>query len=644
MKRVQSFFQNLYSLAYQTKMGNEECEDYEQVAILDAGSQFGKLIDRRLRELNVYSELYPIDVDPSKLRDCHAIIISGGPQSVIAPNSPKVNLGIFELNIPILGICYGMQLIVHIFGGVVASTSDREDGLTDVNFDADSVLFRGLRHTQKVLLTHGDAVLQVPQNFIETSSSRHAITSIEHITKHIYGVQFHPEVDLTACGMKILENFLFKVADLTGDYKLEERMDQDLEDIREKVGDKHVVCLISGGVDSCTMFKMLSRVVKPNKLHAFYVDTGFMRSGETEQVQKALSAFSLKVVSAKDIFLSATTVVDGKETLKLTETCNPEEKRKIIGDTFIKIVEEEIRKLNLPDDFILAQGSLRPDLIESGSHLASTKADVIKTHHNDTQLVRERRNRGLVIEPLKDYHKDEVRDIAKRLGLPDDIVYRQPFPGPGLAIRILCAEKEYWIERHNEIVGELEELCSASEYDNIFPLLLPIRSVGVQGDARSYSYVCALYNFDEKYRNWQKLFSLTRLITNKIREINRIVYFFGVPSQLHIVPTHLNEESVSQLQKADKVVRDSLAMYDRSISQIPVILLPLSLTENGKRCIIIRTMITNDFMTGVPAVPGHTISEEVLNICASLIKKEVSGISLVGYDLTGKPPGTTEWE
>jgi GMP synthase (glutamine-hydrolysing) len=622
---------------------NEPQEEYEKVAILDAGSQYGKLIDKKLRALEIKADMLPLDTNPIDLSNYLAIIISGGPNSLNTVGSINVHPHLFTMNIPILGICYGMHIIANYFGGTVVSTDTREDGVTNVKLLTNNALFRGLPSNQQVLLTHGDTVTVMPPNFKIIGESGHSITAIEHKTEHIYAVQFHPEVDLTCYGEHMLKNFLFNIADMKGDYKLENRLKDDVNTVIEDVGDKDVVCMVSGGVDSCTLYLMLSNIIPSNRLHAIYIDTGFMRLGETEAVKKALCEFNLKIVDAQDRFRDATTVISGVTTQPLSTVIDPEIKRKIIGDTFIRVTEEEIKKLNLPDDFILAQGSLRPDLIESGSHIASKNADTIKTHHNDTQLVRERREKGLVIEPLKDYHKDEVREIAKELGLQRDIVERQPFPGPGLAIRILCADEEYRTDDYSLIVCTLEKICSTEEFKGIYPILLPIRSVGVQGDARSYSYVCGLYNFDKRWCNWDKLYTLSQNITNGIRKINRVIYMFNVPESLKVTKTRLNEDSISTLRTADYIVRECLAMYNTTISQIPVILLPLSFNNNGKYSVVIRTMITNDFMTGVPAIPTRNISSKILDTCVeALLAKE--NVSMVGYDLTGKPPGTTEWE
>jgi GMP synthase (glutamine-hydrolysing) len=354
----------------------------------------------------------------------------------------------------------------------------------------------------------------------------------------------------------------------------------------------------------------------------------------------------LDVVDARQAFYNATTAIDGRESEKLKETVKPEVKRKIIGDTFMRVSEEAVRKYGLKmEDVYLAQGTLRPDLIESASHLASKSADVIKTHHNDTALVRKLRASGHIVEPLKDMHKDEVRQLGLELGLPEQLVWRQPFPGPGLAVRIMCAETPYMTDNDEKICEQLKAYCTA----DVQATLLPIRTVGVQGDSRSYSSLVGL-STAALPTDWSSLFTIAKEIPKKIHGINRICYVFGGKlSALHlrsITPTKLTEDVIAQLQEADDIVNQILFEYKliRTLSQVPVVLFPVDFGESGKRAIAIRTFITNDFMTGVAAVPGKHLPMEALLKMKDEILKKVAGISRVCYDLTSKPPGTTEWE
>lgn len=615
----------------------------QKVALLDAGSQYGKLIDRRVRELKCECDLFPLNTNPEDLVDYGAIIISGGPRSVMGVGAPQVHPKLFELKKPILGICYGLQLLVKHFGGIVGMTQYREDGQTDVVVHTSSRLFEDMDVKQTVLLTHGDSIIDAPDCLYSIAQSYHAISGVEHCDRDYFGVQFHPEVDLTVNGKQIFKNFLFKVAGLEGNYTITDRLAQAKKEIREQVGDKHVVVLVSGGVDSCVAYKLMEASLKPEQIHGFHIDTGFMRENESDQVMEALQGYSIKKIDATETFANATTTIDGGLTKPLNQTTHPEFKRKIIGDTFIRLTMKLIEELKL-EDYFLVQGTLRPDLIESASHMASGSADTIKTHHNDTELVRQKRAEGKVIEPLKDYHKDEVRELGKLLGLPDDIVHRQPFPGPGLAIRILCEDEPYVTSDYPKIVHSLETICADERYPGIYPILLPMRSVGIQGDGRTYAYVCGLYVFEDENRDWDLIFELSQKITNSVHHVNRVVFIIGKPIDVSFTQTFLDRDTVDILQKADAVVRKSLEKYDRKISQIPVILTPISLCEEGKRCIVIRTMITNDFMTGVPAVPNRDISYQDLEDCVLEMYRQVENLSVALYDVTGKPPGTTEFE
>jgi len=402
-----------------------------------------------------------------------------------------------------------------------------------------------------------------------------------------------------------------------------------------------------------------------------------MRKKESSKVQLALATLSLRliVVDASETFYNSATSIKGVQTPLLKHTPQPEEKRKIIGDTFMRVAEVEVQKLGLqPEDIFLVQGTLRPDLIESASHLASKgKADAIKTHHNDTELVRQLRDLGRVVEPLKDLHKDEVRILGTKLGLPDDLIWRQPFPGPGLAIRIICAEKPFLddtFESTNELLDYLlfrgtpspaldvkykQHISNILQAHGISDLskiahgihatLLPIKTVGVQGDARSYRYLCGLSG----PRNWDSLLCLAQIIPQICHNVNRVVYLFGdepvVGPVKDITPTLLTPDVISQIQEADDIVNKHLYEYGlvRTLSQVPCISFPVNFGVPGNRSIAIRTFITNDFMTGVVAKPGVEMPLECLDKMVDELQR-VAGVSKVAYDLTCKPPGTTEWE
>lgn len=679
--------------------GNPPVASTNKVAILDAGAQYAKVIDRRLRELNVSTEILPLQTTtPAVLSEggYGAVIISGGPASVNDEDRPAFHPEIFECGLPILGICYGMQLLNHHYGGQVASLATREDGQDAVQISTQCPLFEGLEsEMQEVLLTHGDSVTAIAAGFeVVGRSSSKIVAAIACEGRRQYGVQFHPEVDLTENGGQMLSNFVLRIARIQPDYTMEGRVQGCINHIREVVGSKKVLMLVSGGVDSTVCAALLHKALSKEQVIAVHVNNGFMRYKESEQVEQSLrnAGVDLTVVDASlEFYNASTTVQDTKtsvprDTPLLCRAVNPEEKRKIIGDTFMHVAEAYIRQLNLKaEDVILGQGTLRPDLIESASGLVSINANTIKTHHNDTGLVRKLRAENRVVEPLKDFHKDEVRKIGLELGLLPDLVNRHPFPGPGLAIRILCAEEKqiqddqftatqqilkvmtdfsmHRLKKHAHVTKVLELVPEATlaRLSGLFcPVLLPIQSVGVQGDGRSFKYVVALSPRqdscgDRPSQHWAEAFELARLVPRVCHNVNRVCRLFGpcFTGQItDVTPTHLTPPVIQTLVVADHLVNQAVTLFgcQKKLSQLPVVLIPVDFdTVNDrnsppcKRSIVIRPFKTSDFMTGKAAVPGKDLPYELLeSISSSLIRND--GISRVLYDLTDKPPATTEWE
>ncbi|MDR1125012.1 MAG: glutamine-hydrolyzing GMP synthase [Deltaproteobacteria bacterium] len=498
----------------------------QTVVVIDYGSQVTQLIARRVREAGVYSEILPwnIGLDEVKQANPAALILSGSPASVGDSGAPALEPGLLELGVPVLGICYGMQLLTRHYGGELERSQTREYGSASLSLVKESPLWQGLGKVMdkvRVWMSHGDHVKTPPAGFdlIGSTETLPAAAMADH-KRNFYGVQFHPEVHHSECGERIIRNFLFNICKLTPDWSMSSFVARTVEELKKKVGDRQVVCALSGGVDSTVTAALLSRAIGKN-LHCFFVETGLMREGEADWVVSTLREhfdLNLTRLDAQDVFLG-----------RLAGVADPEEKRKIIGRTFIDLFDEAAHKLDRVD--FLAQGTIYPDVIES---LSAATGMVIKSHHNVGGLP-ERMKLDLV-EPLRELFKDEVRAVGKELGLPDEFVWRHPFPGPGLAVRILgeiTGERLALLRKADVIV--LEELRASGWYHKIwqgFAVLLPLKTVGVMGDGRSYEHVIALRaveSVDAMTADWAQLpYELLQRISNRIinevKGVNRVVY------------------------------------------------------------------------------------------------------------------------
>lgn len=618
----------------------------EQLAILDCGGQYTKVIDRRIRELGVKSEIFPLQVEPEKLKDYQAIILSGGPNSVWSDTALSYQRGIFDLGVPILGICYGMQLINQHFGGVVAPGVKTEFGEERIWLDVSCLLFDGLTTEEMVLMSHGDSVKRLAPAFEVVGKSGDVIAAIANPKRKVYGVQFHPEVDLTEHGKEMLDNFLRKICGFRCDYTLEDRIQTSIRYIQEKVGEEKVLVLVSGGVDSAVTAALLVRALPPENVYAIHVDHGLMRKNESDLICENLKKAGLKHllrINAEDEFLHGVITVDGKPLGPLTQLVDPEEKRALIGNMFIKVTADACKKLNL--DFretYLAQGTLRPDLIESGNPDVSGNANKIKTHHNDVNVVREARTRGMVVETNWDWHKDEVRQIARMLGIDEEIASRQPFPGPGLGVRMMCGKGDLLISDEDQASfrAAVKQFVPAGYQAEIVPL----RSVGVQGDYRSYRYLSLLNGCGLEETDWEKIHQIARDVPNHTKSVNRVGYVLNSGKDLsvgvRVYPMYMNKQDLDLLRELDALVTDKLK--SKGVSQTFAVLCPIGLT--GRKSVAIRAIVTNDFMTGRAAIIGKDLPLAAFQEIVSTIESDYPEIDLVLYDVTGKPPATVEWE
>lgn len=586
-----------------------------QISVLDAGGQYCHLIARKVRELGVYADVQPSDAPASVLASRKGVIISGGPNSVYEAGSPTIDPALFSADVPVLGICYGQQLMAHLLGGNVQPGSKGEFGLAFFGLKAPAPLFAGfpLGGREQVWMSHRDTVLGVPPGFeVLGTTETCAIAAMGDAGRRLYGVQFHPEVVHTCRGREILDNFVFRVCGCAKDWNPKNRIPLITRKIHEVVGDRNVFFFVSGGVDSSVAYTLCLRALGPERVRGIYVDTGLMREGETEFVRHTfdrIAAGTVFIESAEARFLGA-----------LSGVRDPEQKRRIIGEEFVKVQEEIIDSGHFAEgDWILGQGTIYPDTIESGG---TKNAAVIKTHHNRVEGIQRLIETGSVIEPLSSFYKDEVREIGEELSLEAALLHRHPFPGPGLAIRCLCSEADYDLQRTEE------------------GWLVPVHSVGVQGDGRSYLPVLLLEQTPDAAGSLQE--TATELI-NRTSGINRVIALVesdAAPAALRVRECTLTPERLARLRRADAVVRrlSRDSGFDAQVWQFPVVLIPLGTAERPDS-VVLRPIDSVDGMTA-RSVP----MDAALLALMSHELRQVEGVSGVYYDLTHKPPATIEWE
>jgi GMP synthase (glutamine-hydrolysing) len=573
-----------------------------QIAVLDAGGQYCHLIARKVRDSGVYAEVRASETPAPALAGVRGIIISGGPSSVYDANSPTVDPKIFDLGVPVLGICYGEQLMAHLLGGGVRKGDHGEYGMATVELDdSGDPVFGGLAGAQQVWMSHRDIVERAPEGFRVVARTKTCpIAAMADVRRNLYAVQFHLEVVHTRRGREYLDNFVFRAAGCTTDWDPRNRVPAVEQEIRECVGDRKVFFFVSGGVDSTVAFALCTRALGPDRVRGVYVDTGLMREGETDFVRRMAN---LSVEHAEEAFLGA-----------LAQVTDPERKRHIIGEDFVRVQERIIEARHIAEEnWILGQGTIYPDTIESGG---TAKAALIKTHHNRVAGIQRLIECGRIVEPLKSFYKDEVREVGRELGLSSELLDRHPFPGPGLAIRCLCSEFDAPVRRTPD------------------GMIVPVHSVGVQGDERSYAPAIAIDSLDHD--------RATELI-NRLREVNRVIGPVGLSAPMDTMQVRacsITPERLSRLRTADAIVRRLTheSGYDHQIWQFPVVLIPLGV-GHAPDSIVLRPVDSVDGMTAqsvmMPPDLLETMRKELLT---------VPGVAAVFYDLTHKPPGTIEWE
>jgi GMP synthase (glutamine-hydrolysing) len=564
----------------------------------------------------VYAEVRPSETPAAELTGRKGLIISGGPASVYDPESPTVDPAVFRAGASVLGICYGQQLMAHLLGGAVRKGEKGEFGLATLDLDGgcSSPLFAGIEGRQQIWMSHRDVVTRLPEGFaVLGGTPTCAIAAIEEPARRLYGIQFHPEVVHTIPGRAILSNFLFRICGCRSDWDPRHRIPLIEEEIRSVAGDRNVFFFVSGGVDSTVAYTLCLRALGAHRVRGVYVDTGLMREGETDFVRSMFESLGaaniLAIESVQNQFLNP-----------LAEVCDPEEKRQIIGEEFVRVQERIVESRDLLDGhWILGQGTIYPDTIESGG---TVKAAIIKTHHNRVAGIQRLLESKCIVEPLSAFYKDEVREIGRELHLPAELLERHPFPGPGLAIRCLCSDEQ-------QPVSKVEE-----------GFIVPIRSVGVQGDSRSYAPILALDRFPSPDNALQD--RATELI-NSMAGINRVVARVASHApleEMQVRKSRLTRERLDRLRRADAIVRrrSHESGFDETVWQFPVVLIPFG-SEAAPDSVVLRPIHSVDGMTAqsvpMPEALLRAMAEELMAL---------EGIGGVFYDLTHKPPATIEWE
>lgn len=595
----------------------------KKIAVIDFGGQYAHLIASRIRRLGAYTEILSNE-EPLSLYESYAgIILSGGPSSVYESGAPLLPNGFFEIAVPILGICYGHQLMMKTLGGEVVSANTKEYGPAILEIqNPNSPLSQTLSLKTKVWMSHGDEVVRLPSDFQVIAKSDHCrYAFVSHPSKKLFGIQFHPEVTHSEEGEILLRNFV-ELCGASSSWSISQFLEEQIQTLQKKVPEgKNVFLLVSGGVDSSVAYLLLAKALGKDRVKGLLVDTGFMRKNEVKDLMDNLHhvGFDLTIWDESEVFYK-----------HLQNEFEPEKKRRIVGDLFLEAQGKATTSLGLDaEHWLLGQGTIYPDTIESGGTKHSHK---IKTHHNRVPQIEALIREGKIVEPIADLYKDEVRDLGRKLGLPERWIERHPFPGPGLVVRMIASPKtnppkiDFSIWKEKLPKAEIQ--------------MLPILSVGVQGDQRSYAHCAVLNDFTS---DWKELDELSVEITNTRKEINRVVLAPGIPhfeKEFFYTKLTLDKAHADILREADAIVNQILydELIHNEIWQMPVVLVPVGLRENSYG-VVLRPVESTEAMTA-------NFYQMNRSILAKITKEllELPQISLVMYDLTHKPPGTIEWE
>ena len=622
----------------------------EKIVVLDFGSQYAHLIAKRFRALGYYSEIELPSCDVEKLRDAKGIVFSGGPASVYDEKTPDFNSRILDLDVPILGLCYG-HYIVHLgYNGKVGKAEVGEFGFAQLNIrkELNSPLFKGIDPQQQGWMSHQDGVLSMGDGFEVIGSTKDCpFAATQNLAKKRFSLQCHCEVKDTPCGNQIFENFA-QYCQMPKNWDEDAVLNHIIEDTKKQAGDKNVLLFLSGGVDSTVAFALLNKALGQDRVLGLHIDNGFMRKNESSNVDKAYRGHNFNNFVVKDASESFLSAIAG-----LTD---PQKKRMAVGENFITVRDNFVKEQNLDENrYMLAQGTLYPDIIESGG---TKNSHTIKTHHNRVEGIQKLIEKGLIIEPLKDLYKDEVRRMGKKLGLEDDLVMRHPFPGPGLSINVLCSDgvlsaddKEELKKAKEEFEGikitEFCENCKAS----LVKTVLPVKSVGVQGDFRTYRFpACLAFKKDEKGffhvpKVREKVEKTSSTITNSARFLNRTVIKLyqkpGVKDEdLVLQKGYCTRERLDQLREVDDIVLTELhknGWYDK-IFQHLTIDLPYA-TSDKKASFVLRPVVSEDVMTARFAWLPMELMDNIVKQIA-----ELDFVDSLYLDCTNKPPATFGWE